>query len=178
MKKTIVLVMALVLGLAFSAYAQTTTVKETVKKTDDKTVTTVEAKGPQGGVVKEKTTVTPGEVVTKSDVKGPGGSEVKKTTTETPGKVAGTTKFDMKKGAIEDLKIDWTYEKVGNDYVLSYNVKEQNNPNLAKELGLTPDQAKSLKVGAHKITSTSPYTAGDVQQNFRKLIIQDLKTMK
>lgn len=178
MKKTMVLVMAFVLGLAFSAYAQTSTVKETVKTKGDTTVEKIEAKGPQGGTMKETVTTKPGETVTKTDIKGPAGNEIKKTTTETPGKIAGSTQVDVKKGVIEDLKIDWTYQKVGSDYVLSYNVKENTNKNLVKELGLTPDQAKSLKVGEHKIVSTSPYTAGDVQQNFRKLIITDLQKSK
>ena len=176
MKKTLVLVVAFVLGLAFSAYAQTTTVKETVKTKGDTTVEKMEAKGPQGGTVKETVTTKPGEVTTKTDIKGPKGSEFKKTEVETPGKVAGTTQVDVKKGAIEDLKIDWTYQKVGNDYVLTYNVKEHQNAKLVKELGLTPDQAKALKPGEHKIVSTSPYTAGDVQAGFRSFIIKDLQT--
>ena len=102
--------------------------------------------------------------------------KLKETKTETLGKVAGTTQVDVKKGAIKDLKIDWTYQMEGSDYVISYNVKEQANPNLVKELGLTPDQAKAIAPGAHRIVSTSPYTADDVDQNFRAFTLKDLKS--
>lgn len=173
MKKTIVLVMAFVMGLAFSAYAQVeTTTKTTVKGDTAKQTTEVKT---QNVKAKETITTKPGETVTKEEFKGKN-VEASKTVTQTEGKVAGTTKFDVKKGAIEDLKIDWTYEMQGKDYVITYNVKEHSNPNLVKELGLTADQAKAIAPGKHTITSTSPYTALDVQHNFRKLIVEDIRT--
>lgn len=172
MKKMMVLVVAFVVGLAFSVNAQVQT-KETTKVSGDTTVQKTVVKSPEGKA-KEIVTTKPGEVDTKTVIKDKA-IKIKETTTETPGKVAGTTQIGVKKGAIEDLKIEWTYQMVGGDYVISYNVKEQTNPNLVKELGLTPDQAKALSPGEHKIVSTSAYTAGDVEQGFRSLILKDLK---
>ena len=173
MKRIMVLAVAFVLGLAFAAYARVET-KQTTNVSGSTVKQTTEVKAPD---MKAKETVTskPGETVTKEEFKGKN-IEASKTVKETEGKVAGTTKVDVKSGAIEDLKIDWTYEKVGNDYVLTYNVKDNANPALVKELGLTPDQAKMLSKKNGKIVSTSPYTAMDVQQNFRALIVKDLKT--
>ena len=173
MKKTMLLVLALVLGLAFSAYAQVES-KTTTKVSGDTATQKTTVTGPQGKAT-ETVTAKPNEVTQKTEVKGKG-VDITKTQTETPGKVAGTTKVDVKKGAIDDLKIDWTYQQVGSDYVISYNVKDNANPNLVKELGLTPDQAKAITAGEHKIVSTSPYTALDVQQNFRSFILKDIKT--
>jgi hypothetical protein len=171
MKK--LLVIACVLGLAFSAYAQVES-KTTTKVKGDTTTEKTEVKSQQGKAT-ETVTTKPGETTTATDVKGKN-IEMKRTTTETPGKVAGTTEVNVKKGAIDDLKIDWTYQQIGNNYVLEYNVKENKNPNLAKELGLTPDQTKAIQPGTHKIVSTSPYTAEDVQRNFRAFILKDLKS--
>ncbi len=172
MKKTMVMAVAFVLAVAFSAYAEVT-VTEQAKATADKTVEKVEVKTDNMKATKTVTS-TPTETTVKEDVKGKLG-EVKKTETITAEKAVGTTQVDVKKGAIQDLKIDWTYNKVGNDYILSYNVNENTNPALIKELGLTDDQAKALKPGPHKITSTSPYTVDDVQKNFRNVILKDLQ---
>jgi hypothetical protein len=171
MKK--LLVIACVLGLAFSAYAQMET-QSTTKVKDDTMTEKTEVK-TETGKATETVTSKPGETTTKTEVKGQN-VNIKRTETATPGKLAGTTEVDVKKGAIQDLKIDWTYQKIGPDYVLEYNIKESSNPNLAKELGLTPEQARAIKPGMHKIVSTSPYTAGDIQQNFRAFILKDIKS--
>lgn len=171
MKK--LLVVACVLGLAFSAYAQVESTTTTKVKGDTETTKT-EVKSQQGKAT-ETVTTKPGETTTKTEIKGKN-VDIKRTETDTAGKLAGTTQVDVKKGAIEDLKIDWTYQKIGDNYVLEYNVKESSNPNIAKELGLNADQAKAIKPGTHKVVSTSPYTATDVQQNFRAFILKDIRT--
>ncbi|HPQ81232.1 MAG TPA: hypothetical protein PLZ86_05855 [bacterium] len=174
MKKTMAVAVALVLGLAFSAYAAETTVKETVKTKGDKTVETKTVKTPEG-TAKQKVTTTDTAIKTDTKVK-TDGVKIEKKTTETEGKVAGTTKVDVKNGVIKDLKVDWTYQMEGGDYVITYNIKEHTNPALIKELNITPDQAKMLENCKGRIVSTSPYTAMDVQNNFRSFIVNDIKT--
>jgi hypothetical protein len=186
MKKTLALAVAFVLGLAFSANAQVET-KSTTKVQGAKTTETdtVKVKTPEGKEIKAKEVKTtnvgePGTTETTSEIKGKN-AKAKRTVVEKEGKVEGTTKVDMKKGSIKDLEIDWTYEtaKIGNtdNYIIKYTVTKNSNDKLAKELKLTPDQAKAISPGEHTITSTSPYTAGDVQQNFRAVILKHVKDM-
>lgn len=178
MKKTLAMVVMFVVGLAFSSYAQIDT-KQSSKVQGATTTETTTVKSTQGTAKETVTTNVnkPGEVSSTTEVKGKGG-EFKRTMTETPDKISGTTMANIKKGSIDDLKIDWTYQKVGTNYVLEYTVKENKNPNLVKELGLTKDQANAIAPGKHTITSTSEYTVADVQKNFRALILEDLKKSK
>jgi len=194
MKKILVLVTMLVVGLAFVANAAET--KVSTKVTGDTTKTVV--KGPEGKVVEtvvdkknetttklkvegkqgkmtEKVVEKSNETTAKTEIKGKN-LNVKREVTETANMEVGKTKVKVKHGAIKELSVDWTYTVTpDNNYVLEYTIKERNDKNMAKELGLTPEQAAEIAPGSHKIVSTSPYTADDARNDFRSLIARDLK---
>ena len=110
---------------------------------------------------------------TKEKVKGKN-IKVEKKEIETPKGVTGKTKVHIKKGVLKNVNVDYKYFRQGTEYIIEYTVKGSKVKNLEKELNLTPAEAKGIKKGKHTIVSTSPYTAGDVQANFRDIILKDL----
>ena len=101
--------------------------------------------------------------------------EMKTEKTTTAAGETGVAKFKVKKGAITNLKIEWTYFQEGDNYITEYTVKDKENKALLDELGLTPIQASLIKPGKHKVTSTSPFTGEDIQNNIKAVILKDLK---
>jgi hypothetical protein len=178
MKKTMLLAVAVALGLAFNASAQIETKSKTEVK-GDTTTTKTELKNTETGRKAKETVVSTSETTTtKQEVKGPAG-KIKKETVVTPEGEAGKVTLTSKKGAFEDLKIDWTYQKEGNMFVTEYTIKEKTNKQLIKELNLNQAQANALKPGTHKIYSTSPYTGDDIRTIIRSAVLEDVaKTVK
>lgn len=115
------------------------------------------------------------KTVTKKEVKSEG-TMLKTKKTEKPGVEYGTAKFKSKEGAIKDLNIKWRYFMKDNNYITQYTVLDRKDPELLKELNLTPTEANLIKPGTHKVVSTSPYTIDDIRSNMRSVIIKDMKT--
>ena len=173
MKKFVVAVtvIAVLIGITSIAYE-----KVKVKSTDTKTVE--KAKWNEGDVKgKEKTVVKDNKIKSKEKVSGKAGS-VKSKEVTTADSVTGKTKIHIKKGALKNLKIDYVYYRQNKDYVLEYTINDCKNKNLMSELNLTPEQAKMIKKGRHTIVSTSPYTAGDVANEFRNIILKDIRSAR
>lgn len=174
MKKLIVLAVAVTLGLALNASAQVETKKE-VKVTGDATKTTTEVKNVDTGAkAKQTVTTTSTETTTKTDVKGKN-LKVEKETVDTAKGEAGKMDVSVKKGAIENMQIEWTYQQKGTEYITEYTIKDKANKDLIKELKLTPEQASLITPGTHRIVSTSPFTGEDIRANMRAVILKDLE---
>jgi len=185
MKKMLAVVLVGMLGFALNAYGQETqkvkSVKETTKVEGAKTTETTTVKTDQGGKATETVTTDvtkPGEETTKTKLSGKHGKATR--TTETKGATTtGTSEFNVKKGSIDDLKITWKFtETAGGGAVLDYNVLENDNPNLVKELGLTSDQAKMIKKGQHTVAASNKADVEKMVQNFRSYILADLAKVK
>ncbi len=173
MKKLLVLAVAVTLGLAVNASAQVEMKKKTEVK-GDTTKTTTEVKSEATGAkAKKEVTTTGTETVTKTDVKGKN-LKMEKETVDTKAGEAGKANIAVKKGAIEDLKIDWKYYMKDKDYIIEYTVNDKTNKNLMKELNLTPEQANAIAPGLHQIVSTSPFTAADIKNDVRAAVLKDL----
>jgi hypothetical protein len=112
---------------------------------------------------------------TKEEIKGKN-IKMKKEEIETSKGVRGKTRVHIKKGAITNMRVNYVYFQQGTEYILEYTIKDSSNKALMKELGLNSEEAKMLKKGKHTVVSTSPYTAGDIQADFRKIIVKDLVT--
>lgn len=176
MKKLIVLAVAVALGLALNASAQVETKKD-VKVTGDATKTTTEVKNVDTGAkAKQTVTTTSTETTTKTDVKGKN-LKVDKEVVDTPKGEAGKMDVSVKKGAIENLSIEWTYQQKGTEYITEYTIKDKQNANLIKELKLTPEQANLITPGTHRIVSTSPFTGEDIRANLRAVILKDIESV-
>lgn len=178
MKKAFVMALALTLGLAISSYAgdDNLKVKQQTKTKGDVTTTTTQIKDTTTGEkIKETVVTTDTTERSKQEVKGKN-LKMKKEEIATPESKAGLVKFDVKKGAITDMQIEWVYRQEGDNYVTEYTIKDKNNEKLLKELNLTPAQAFLIVPGVHKIISTSPYTGQDVRSNIQAVILKDLKT--
>jgi len=176
MKKIVIGLAVVAIGLAFVWNMNAAEIKEETKiKT--KGDTTVETTKVKAGDVKAetKTTTTPGGTMTEEKMKGKSGKMERKRV-DTPEGSAGKTKIHLKKGAIKDMSVDWAYYRQGTEYIIEYNIKDKTDKELLQDLKLTKEQANMIKSGMHRIVSTSPYTAGDVQANFRSIIIKDLKS--
>ncbi len=200
MKKILIAVLAVAVaaGFAFTAMAKekvevkekTTASGKTVEKakwnteeskgkektvtTDKKTTTTVKAKDKTTGTKVKSKTVEQGDTTyTEEKAKGKN-VKMEKKEIETPEGAAGKVKVNVKKGHLKKLNIEYVYYKEGDNYIIEYKIKDKKDKDLQTELGLTDQQCASLKPGYHKITSTSPYTAGDVQGDFRSIIIKDI----
>jgi len=174
MKKVMIgmLVVAVALGFAVNAYSAEYKETTEVKTKGDTTTETTKVKA---GDVKaeEKVTTTSTSTTTEEKMKGKN-VKMEKTTTETATGEAGQAKVDIKKGALKKLSVDWVYYRQGPEYIIEYNVKDKSDPDLKAELNLTEDQFALITPGTHRITSTSPYTADDVKNDFRAVIIKDL----
>jgi hypothetical protein len=174
MKKVMIgmLVVAVALGFAVNAYSAEYKETTEVKTKGDKTTETTKVKA---GDVKaeEKVTTTSTSTTTEEKVKGKNVKMEKKTTDTAKGQT-GQAKVDIKKGALKKLSVDWVYYRQGPEYIIEYDVKDKADPDLKKELNLSEDQFKLITPGKHRITSTSPYTADDVKNDFRSVIIKDL----
>lgn len=178
MKKFMVMAMAVVMGLALTASAQVT-VKESTKTEGGTTVekTKIENKAT-GAKIEQKTTETATSTTTDTKVKGENVKMEKKTTDTAAGtSETGKLKVDVKKGAIKDLDIEWTYSQEGTgdktNYILTYFVKEKGK---LSGLNLTPAQIAAVKLGEHTVVSTSPYTAEIMRDNFRNIVAKDIET--
>lgn len=128
-----------------------------------------------GAKAKEEVVQKGDKTWTKEEVKGKN-IKFKKTEIETPKGISGKTKVHIKKGALTNMRVNYVYFQQGTEYILEYTIKDSSNKTLMKELNLTPEQAKMIKKGKHTVVSTSPYTAGDIQADFRKIIVKDLIT--
>ncbi len=175
MKKFMVMAMAVVMGLALTASAQVT-VKESTKTVGDTTVEKTTVKDTAAGVkATEKTTETATSTKTEAKIKGEN-VKMEKKTIDTAAGEAGKAKVHIKKGELKDFSVDWVYYQEGNDYIVEYTVKDKADKELLAELGLNAEQADAVKAGKHTIVSTSPYTAADIQADFRTLVVKDLKS--
>lgn len=175
MKKILLGVLVVAVAVVFAWRMNAAEVKEETKiKT--KGDTTVETTKVKAGDVKSetRTTTTPAGTMTEEKMKGKSGKMESKRV-DTPMGSAGQTKISLKKGALKKLNVDWAYFRQGTEYIIEYNVKDKTDKELLEELNLTPTQSGMIRPGMHRIVSTSPYTAGDVQANFRSIIIKDLK---
>ena len=174
MKKVMIgmLVVAVALGFAVNAYSAEYKETTEVKTKGDTTTETTKVKA---GDVKaeEKVTTTPTSTKTEEKVKGKN-VKMEKERTDTAKGASGHAKVDIKKGALKKLSVDWVYYRQGPEYIIEYKVKDKADPDLKTELNLTDDQVKLITPGKHTITSTSPYTADDVKNDFRSVIIKDL----
>lgn len=176
MKKIVIGVLVVGVAVVFAWKLTAGEIKEetTVKTKGDTTVETTKVKA--GDVKAEtKTTTTPEGTMTEEKMKGKSGKMERKTV-ETAEGSAGQTKVSLKKGAIKDLSVDWAYFRDGTEYIIEYNIKDKTDKELLEGLDLTKTQANMIQPGMHRIVSTSPYTAGDVQANFRSIILKDLKS--
>jgi hypothetical protein len=175
MKKLVLgmLVVGVAIAFAFNVYAAEVTEKTEIKTKGDTTVEKTEVKG--GGMkAEQKVTTTPEGTMTEEKMKGKG-TKIESKRVDTAAGSAGKTKVKVKKGAIKDLNVEWVYYMDQNkNYIIEYNVKDKTDKELLQALNLTPTEAKMIQPGTHKITSTSPYTAGDVKANFRDIIVRDL----
>ena len=121
-----------------------------------------------------------GSTTTKTDVTGKN-INIERKATDTATGETGKMKVDVKKGAIKDLQIEWTYRQEpttkGINYITEYTIKDKKNEKLMKELNLTPEQASLITEGTHTITSTSPYTADDIRGDLLAVVLKDLKTV-
>ncbi|MFH1653319.1 MAG: hypothetical protein ABIE74_04600 [Pseudomonadota bacterium] len=152
--------------------------KEKSVTTESGSVTKAKVKDTETGAkAKVKVTETDDATVTKEKAKGKAGS-IKSTKVETAEGVAGVTKIHIKKGSIKSMQIDYEYYQQNNDYIIEYTIKDKTNKKLLSELNLTEDQSNMIQKGKHTIISTSPYTAGDVQSEFRDIILKDIQTAK
>jgi len=176
MKKILLGVLVVAVAAVFAWRITSAEMKEktTVKTQGD---TTVETTKVQTGNMKAetKTTTTPEGTMTEEKMKGKHG-KIERKTVETPEGSAGMTKVQIKKGALKDLSVDWAYFRQGTEYIIEYNIKDKTDKELLEGLDLTKTQANMIQPGVHRIVSTSPYTAGDVQANFRSIILKDLKS--
>jgi hypothetical protein len=180
MKKMIGLAVAVMLGVAINANAQVDASKKTEMKGGTTTTTTEVKNTATGAKATEKVTTNASSTTTEEKVKGKN-VKIDKTTTDTATGQTGSANVAVKKGAIEDMKIDWTYQTVTvkpgvNNYVVEYTINDKTNKSLVKELNLTPDQAKAIVPGTHKIVSTSEFTADDIRNNLRAVILKDIST--
>lgn len=174
---------AVVAALAFSANAfaaDKTTGNVEVKKSTETTsagvtTTKTEVKNTATGTKATNETITSGDTTAEKTTLKSKNVKVENEKVVTPTAAAGEVKFEAKKGAIDNMKIDWMYTMEGKDYVIQYTIKDKTNKDLLKELNLTADQASAITPGTHKIVSTSPYTADDVRNNMRAVIIKDLQ---
>lgn len=176
MKKIVIGVAVVGIALAFVWNMNAAEIKEetTIKTKGDTTVETTKVKA--GDVKTEtKTTTTPGGTMTEEKMKGKSG-KIERKRVETPEGSAGQTKISLKKGALKKLNVEWAYFRQGTEYIIEYNVKDKTDKELLEGLNLTSTQSGMIKPGMHRIVSTSPYTAGDVQANFRQIILKDLKS--
>ena len=176
MKKIVIGLVVVAIGLVFVWNMNAAEIKEEtkIKTRGDTTVETTKVKA--GDVKMEtKTTTTPEGMMTEEKMKGKSGKMERKRV-DTPMGSAGMTKVHIKKGAIKDLSVDWAYFRQGTEYIIEYNIKDKTDKELLRDLNLTKEQARMIKPGMHRIVSTSPYTAGDVQANFRQIILKDLKS--
>jgi hypothetical protein len=178
MKKVLIgmLVVAVALGFAVNAYSAEYKETTEVKTKGDTTTETTKVKA---GDVKaeEKVTTTSTSTTTEEKMKGKN-VKMEKTTTDTAKGETGTAKVDIKKGELKKLSIDWVYYRQGPEYIIEYDVKKMKtgkvDEDIKTDLNLTDDQFKLITPGKHTITSTSPYTADDVKNDFRSVIIKDL----
>jgi len=178
MKKMAVVVVAVLVAVGFSVAAmaqENIKVKEKTTVKGDKVTTTVKAKNVKTGTkVEEKVVTTSKGTSTKEKIKSKNVKmELKET--ETDEALTGSKKIKVKKGAIKKINVEYKYYQKGTEHILEYTIKDKTNKKLIAELGLTPEEAKVIKKGKHKIVSTSPYTAGDVEDNFRAIIIKDIQ---
>lgn len=175
MKKLVlgILVAGVAVAFAFNVYAAEVKEKTEIKTKGDTTVEKTEVKG--GGVKAEKkVTTTPEGTMTEEKVKGKG-TKIERKEVDTAAGSAGKTRVKVKKGAIKDLNVEWVYYMDQNkNYIIEYDVKDKTDKELLQALNLSPTQTDMIQPGVHKITSTSPYTAGDVRANFRDIIVRDL----
>lgn len=178
MKRIMVLAVALVVAVGFCVVANADdeiTVKEKTTVREGKVKTVVKAKDESTGTKAEmKQRTTKSGTTTKEVVKGDAG-KMKITEKETSKGIAGKAKVKIKKGALKKMSVDYEYYQMGTEYVIEYNVKDKGDKDLVEKLGLTPEQAATIEPGHHKIVSTSPYTAQDVDNDFMSVIITDLR---
>ena len=146
--------------------------KAVIKKDSYKYKSEVKDKNT-GAKAKEEVVQKGNKTWTKEEVKGKN-IKVEKKEIETPKGVAGKTRVNIKKGVLKKVSVDYTYFRQGTEYIIEYTVKGSKVKDLQKELNLTDAEARGMKKGKHTIVSTSPYTAGDVQANFRDIILKDL----
>jgi hypothetical protein len=176
MKKILLGALVVAVAVVFAWRINATEIKEKTKVTTQGDTTVETTKVKAGNVKAEtKTTTTPEGTMTEEKMKGKSGKMERKTVDTSMGS-AGETKISLKKGALKKLNVDWAYFRQGTEYIIEYNVKDKTDKDLLQELNLTPTQANLIQPGMHRIVSTSPYTAGDVQANFRSIIIKDLKS--
>lgn len=178
MKRIAVAVVAVLLAVGFSVAAmaqETVKVKEKTTVKGDTVTTTVKAKDEATGAKAKQEVVTTSEGTTvKEKIKGKN-VKMEMKETETGETLTGAAKVKVKKGAIKKLSVDYEYYTSGTEYIIEYNVKDKTDPELLAELNLTPEQAAVIEPGHHKIVSTSPYTAGDIDNDFRTVIIKDIQ---
>ncbi|MFA4874349.1 MAG: hypothetical protein WC956_02810 [bacterium] len=179
MKKLIVLAVAVSFGLAVSASAQVETKKTTEVKGGTSTTTTEVKTGT--AKAKETVTTSGGTTTTEQTVKGKN-VKIEKENVATATGETGMANIAVKKGAIEDLKIEWSYKTVttkagAKNYVVDYTINDKTNKNLLKELNLTAEQSKLIAPGQHEIVSTSEFTGEDIRNNLRAVILKDIANM-
>ncbi len=182
MKKLMAAVAIAALGFALNASAGELKEETKVKTRSDGTVvekTTVKGKTSAGKKIKAEekvTTKASGDMKIEEKVKTKN-VKMEKTEIDTADKTKGHVKIKIKHGALAKLNVTYEYYQQGTEYIIKYKVKDKADKELVEELGLTPVQAKLIREGEHTITSTSPDTAGDVQANFRAIILKDIKRM-
>jgi len=179
MKKMALLVAVAVVALAFNAFAQVDVKTETKTTPTSTTEKTVVKDTQTGAKAEQKTTETATGTTTDTKIKGENVKLEKKTTDTAAGTAeTGKLKVDVKKGAIKDLDIEWSYYQEGTgektNYILKYFVKE--NKAKLSALNLTPAQIAAVKPGEHTVVSTSPYTAEIMRDNFRNVVAKDIES--